>query len=151
VKLDLKTPEILAAVELSMVETLYQGTSVMEADAKARCPVGDPPKHLRDAIRSEVNEEKKIGRVIVGSKRGKYSGAHAYMVEFGTAPHEITVGKEKRTLAIPARQVILGRKVQHPGTSAQPFMRPAFDENAGKVSEFYRQHWDRNVGRTVGR
>jgi HK97 gp10 family phage protein len=149
VKLDLRTPEIQAAVQLSMVETLHQGTAVMEADAKARCPVGDPPKHLRDAIRSEVDEEKMIGRVIVGGKLGKYSGAHAYMVEFGTAPHEIKVGEEKRTLAIPASQVILGRTVHHPGTAAQPFMRPSFDENAGKVSDFYRRHWDRNVGRVV--
>ncbi len=149
VHLDLNTPQIQAAIDQSMIETLHEGTRVMVETAKARCPVGDPPLHLRDAIRAEVDEEKMIGRVIVGGKLGKYSGAHAYIVEFGTAPHEIKVSEEKRTLADAPRKILFGRTVHHPGTAAQPFMRPAYDENAGKVSEFYRRHWDRNVGRVV--
>ncbi len=151
VKLELNTPEIQAAVQQSMIETLHQGTELMTRSAKAHCPVGDPPYHLRDAIRAEVDEQKTIGRVIVGSKLGQYVGAHAHLVEFGTAPHEITVSEEKRSLADPTRKILFGRTVQHPGTRPQPFMRPAFDENVGMVSEYYRQAWDRNVGRAAGR
>lgn len=151
VKLDLNTPQIAAAIAQSMIQTLHEGTAAMAATARARCPVGDPPKHLRDAIRTEVNEEKLIGRVIVGGKLGKYSGAHAYMVEFGTAPHEIRVTEERKTLADPSRKIIFGRTIHHPGTPAQPFMRPGFDENVAGVSESYRRLWDQNVGRAVGR
>jgi HK97 gp10 family phage protein len=149
VELDLNTPEIEAAIDASMIETLHRGTTLMRNDAYNRCPVGDPPKHLRDSIRNEVDEEKMVGQVIVGAKLGKYAGAHAYLVEFGTAPHLIQIGEKKKTLADRRKGILFGRSVQHPGTAAQPFMRPAYDENVGRVSDIYRQAWDRNVMRAT--
>lgn len=49
---------------------------------------------------------------------------YAEAVEFGTKPHIITI-QTKKVLADVKAGRIFGTRVQHPGTEAQPFMRPA--------------------------
>lgn len=59
---------------------------------------------------------------------------YATDVEYGTAPHVI-VPKDKKALYWPgARHPVA--KVNHPGTRAQPFMRPA----VAMAETFLRQH-----------
>ncbi len=58
---------------------------------------------------------------------------YAHLVEFGTRPHSTSAGvssrsKDERTKAFTATQT-----TKHPGTQAQPFMRPAFDQNRGNI------------------
>jgi len=48
-------------------------------------------------------------------------------VEFGTDPHVIIV-KNKKVLANKKKGLIFGKIVNHPGTTAQPFMRPSLDQ-----------------------
>ena len=48
-------------------------------------------------------------------------------IEFGTAPHVISI-KNKKVLA-DGKGKFFGKKVNHPGTQAKPFLRPALDEN----------------------
>lgn len=47
---------------------------------------------------------------------------HGHLVEFGTKPHWIKIKLRDRTI-----------RLHHPGSAAQPFMRPAFD-NKGNES-----------------
>jgi len=49
-------------------------------------------------------------------------------VEFGTSPHVIKPVNMKALKFKADNKTIFAKKVQHPGTSAQPFMRPALDQ-----------------------
>ena len=50
---------------------------------------------------------------------------YAEAVEFGTAPH-IIVPKNKKALAFSMdKKKVIVKKVKHPGTRPQPYMRPA--------------------------
>lgn len=97
------------------------------------------------AVRAGANEIKKAAVQRLGGKKTdivvkksrapkgttKYTiGINAkkfylYFREFGTKPHVI---KSKKLMT--DGTFVYGRVVQHPGQSAKPFMRPAFDESA---------------------
>lgn len=99
---------------------------------------------LRESLGLVVRVNRRTGRVLVvvgprgdaqftmvDSRTGKLvkrPTKYAHLVEFGTQPHQIIRrGISKRT-GRPWVQVI-----QHPGTPARPFMRPAFDVARGSV------------------
>lgn len=119
---------------------LRAGANVIKAEAKAQCPVGPPSatgaKHyklytgaLRDSIRVSVRA--KGGRVTASVKAGGKlkNGAdvwYATIVERGAVAHVIKA-KKGGFLAIGGG---VYRKVDHPGTKARPFMRPALDGRA---------------------
>lgn len=65
-------------------------------------------------------------KVIAGGKKAFY----AHMVEFGTAPHQITI-KNAKKLKFRARdgRIVQTLTVNHTGAIAKPFMRPALDNS----------------------
>ena len=74
---------------------------------------------LRDSLGVEVQGD----RVIVGPK-----AAHAPFVEFDTKPHVIEPKKPGGVLAFKVGgTTVFAKRVNHPGTTAQPFVRPAYD------------------------
>lgn len=73
---------------------------------------------LRKKIKFDVSDRQLTGAVI---SNAEYSAA----VEKGTKPHVIRPIK-KKVLANPETGEIFGKKVDHPGTRAQPFMFPAW-------------------------
>lgn len=77
----------------------------------------------RSGFKREVVRHSTLPNGKVITKREMADPAHyAHLVELGTAPHGLgglTGG-------------------QHPGTKAQPFMRPAFDANENTVLSIYR-------------
>jgi hypothetical protein len=70
---------------------------------------------LHDSLRAEVH--RKVLRV------GSLDVNYATDVEMGTAPHVI-VPRNKKALYWPGADYPV-RKVNHPGTQAQPYLRPA--------------------------
>ncbi len=73
---------------------------------------------LRENIIFGVDDRQLEGEVI---SNAEYSAA----VEKGTKPHVIRPVK-KKVLANPETGEIFGKKVNHPGTTAQPFLYPAW-------------------------
>ncbi len=66
---------------------------------------------------------------------------YAAAVEFGTSPRTITAVKKKALkFKIDGREVIV-KSVQHPGTEAQPYFRPALDQ--------VKHVWVRRFGKQV--
>lgn len=63
-------------------------------------------------------------------------GRHGHLVEFGTAPH-LNKGKFAGT--------------RHPGTSPQPFMRPAFDEDGDALLDRLGKLLWEEVAKAIGR
>lgn len=80
-------------------------------------PVG-PTGKLRDSLTVRVEPD----RIMVGP-----TASYAPFVEFPTRPHTIRA-KNKRALSfmVDGKRVTV-REVHHPGTKAQPFVRPAFE------------------------
>lgn len=109
----LVSPAVKAAVVASC--------KLMETAAKALCPVdtGD----LRDSITTEIDES---GKTIIG-RVGPHMPYDVY-VEFGTG---IAGAASPGAGAGPYNN-------SWPGMPAQPYMRPAYDENAPTVYEIFR-------------
>jgi len=120
---------------------LRAGAAPILAAAKQLCPVGPPSAEgvrlyghyqgaLRDSIRMSVKAKK--GRVTASVKAGGKTkrGAdvwYAHLIEFtGAAPHVITA-KKGGALGFAGG---LYKKVNHPGMRAQPFLRPALDQQS---------------------
>lgn len=97
---------------------LRAGGNVLRDEAKSLVPVDTGA--LRDTIRVSTRARggQVTARVLAGSRK-KGEAFYAHLVEFGTAPHKI------------AGPVTIGGNVvsniEHPGTRAQPFLRPALD------------------------
>lgn len=123
---------------------LRAGAKVIEAQAKARAPVGQPSSEnkrlyggyagaLRDSIR--VTTRIKGGRVTASIKAGgknsktKADVYYAHMVEFGTSAHNIAahIGGWLSFMNI------FVKSVNHPGAKPHPFMRPALDSQASNA------------------
>lgn len=109
---------------------------------------------LAKSIKSVVRTYKGVVFGITGPENrkdavtGRNPSKYGHLVEFGTAAHTIRP-ERKRALAIRAgvlnrtgsREVASGldrnvvAKADHPGTAAQPFMRPAWRAHGGRKSE----------------
>lgn len=62
-------------------------------------------------------------RIIIGP-----TAEYAPFVEFDTKPHEIRAKNKQALSFMMGGKRITVRSVHHPGTTAQPFVRPAFDD-----------------------
>lgn len=96
---------------------MIESANFLLTEMEVRVPVdsGDLRKSL--AVRVEGD------RVTVGP-----DVPYASYVEFGTQPHEIRPKKPDGVLRFKVNgQWVYAKVVNHPGTKAQPFVRPAFD------------------------
>jgi HK97 gp10 family phage protein len=98
---------------------LRAGGNEFKEEARLNVPVDDGD--LRASIR--VTTRSKGGTVYASLKAGGKRAPHAHLVEFDTGAHKITA-KPQHALAFNGIAV---NEVDHPGTKAQPYMRPAFD------------------------
>lgn len=106
---------------------LYAGAQIIEATAKANCPVhlGE----LRDSIHASIKE--KGSDVIATVKAGGIAPDgtrinYAHLIEYsGAAPHDITA-KNGGSISFGGHAY---RVIHHPGMAARPFLRPAVDTN----------------------
>lgn len=124
---------------------LRAGAAVLLAEAKRNVPTdsGALARTLRISTRN------KAGLVSASVKAGgKHKGAdvfYAHMVEYGTKPHKILPKKQGGVMQFGG---IKTRMVNHPGTTARPFMRPAVDakfiESVNAVREKIRERLAHN-------
>lgn len=126
------TKEVMEAVLNAEPKALLSGALIVENDAINRCPVGQYESgqvggNLRGSITHDVREhEARIGT----------NADYAPHVEFGTAPHIITV---KTAKVLTDGKTFFGKKVNHPGTAPQPYLRPALDENKSAIQQVMGQ------------
>lgn len=118
---------------------IHEATEVVLQGAKRRCPtspsgstdpetgVSHPSGWLRSSIQGRVIEAGSGWVGIVGT-----GVSYARMVEFGTKPHVIRA-VHAHVLANTRTGDVFGPVVHHPGTRAQPFLRPALDDLKGKT------------------
>lgn len=103
------------------VSTAVQaGALLIENGAKAKAA------YLTGTLRRDIHTEMEKETPTEATALVGTNLEYAPHVEFGTKAHDI-LPKNKRALYWPgARHPV--KKVRHPGTSPQPFLRPAYDE-----------------------
>jgi len=76
-------------------------------------------------LRTSLGVKVESSRVIIGpdERQAPYGG----YVEFGTGPHVIRPKTKKVLSFVVNGKRVFATKVNHPGTKAQPYVRPAFD------------------------
>ena len=122
--------------DITTQNVLVHSSNYLKAEMEARVPVRTGK--LKQSIEVRVEEN----RVIIGPDTD-----YAAFVEFGTRPHVIEA-KNKKALAFKVNgQTVIVKKVNHPGTRAQPYVRPAFDAwvdtLGGLVAEANVQRFER--------
>lgn len=158
--------EFGANIERNMMRgALRDGAQVIQNDAKARVP--QDTGALRESIRVRTGRKgaKVYAYVVAGSSTTKktvkksstrpsgikveYSNPwYAHLVEYGVKRHVIIAGggtKAGKALAAGAR--ILGEKVDHPGTTAKPFMRPALDTKAQSAIDIIADYLRKRIAK----
>lgn len=104
---------------------LRAGMKVVAVDAKAGAAVASGL--MRAGLKISTNS--KGGQVTASLKAKGKHGPLAHLIEFGTAAHRIQA-KDGGMLSFAGG---VYQHVDHPGTRARPFMRPALDAAAAKA------------------
>lgn len=68
----------------------------------------------------------------IGARRRTQLAYIGHLIENGTRPHVIKV---RRKGALARGKVIFGKSVQHPGTVARPWLKPAIESTAQQVTD----------------
>lgn len=116
---------------------LAEAAKVYRKEMRTRAPK-DTGK-LRKSIRYKIRRQRRgLFRGRVGVTGEAY---YARFIEYGSSPHRIpskTTGRGRNKKESTARVSFDGGvyiSVQHPGTAAKPFIRPAFDAATKKAIE----------------
>jgi hypothetical protein len=125
----------------SLNRILAENTTRMQRLAMKKAPRGTS-KNLFQNIR------------IIGKGEVLSAANYSQAVEEGTQPHTIRI-KSKKVLAGPKRAApsgwdafsrdwaIYGKKVQHPGTDGQPFLKPAWEFSRRRMISDIKDMFDK--------
>mgnify|MGYP001434200364 CR=1 FL=1 len=98
-------------------EVLVKSANYLLTEMEVRVPVKS------GALRNSLGVRREGDRFIIGP-----TAKHAAYVEFDTKPHVIKPKNPDGVLAFRVGgKMVFAKSVNHPGTKAQPFVRPAFD------------------------
>ena len=110
---------------------LRKAAGPMVREAKALSSNADVTGDTTKSIGIIANRRR--NSITIGPRRGNgFKGYHAHLLEYGTAPHLI---KAKAAGGLLVWAGGAATQVQHPGSAAQPFMRPAFDSTGTAMVE----------------
>jgi HK97 gp10 family phage protein len=117
-------------------KALTAGGQIVLDAMKEKVPV--KTGNLRDSLAMKVLDKSEFAKtVLIGASKGETGkdGWYAHLVEFGASPHVVKPRKKSGKKVLAENGKFFGKLVQHPGATARPFMRPAFDETADKALE----------------
>lgn len=161
--------ELPERIEKKVVSAAVRSaTNVIMQEAKRRAPRGQStgkrtPLKEGFTIRKNTKAPKGVTEFYTGVKTRKHGGAnHAHLVEFGTSAHIIGVRPNKRFKSLrkgrtePAGALghkslafWIGKIAKHPGATARPYMRPAFDAKHKAAIEKMKERLGVGIGREV--
>ena len=124
---------------------LRAGARVIRNEAKARS-ADDPELSGAVVVRSPTQRERRKGAALVVVGIEQPVSRRAHLREFGTGPHTIRT-KRKGVLADKETGAVFGTEVQHPGTPAEPFLRPAVDEGGKRAIDAIGKSMARGIDR----
>jgi HK97 gp10 family phage protein len=110
----------------------------VERSAKQNAPVDTG--NLRASLRFR---QRALGSYAVGT-----NVEYAPDVEFGTEPHVIEPDtKEALKFETEDGETVFASRVEHPGTPAQPYLRPALQEHESDIADNIQEEIERLVDR----
>ncbi len=117
----------LSEIGTAMKKGAYavQNQAIKEAPVNKQSGGGNLRQNIRVTLISKI-------KAVITSK-----APYSSWVEDGTRPHVITI-KNKRVLANRRTGQIFGTRVNHPGTSPNPFMKRAVERTKSQVSGFFK-------------
>lgn len=146
---------LIPALDATVSQAMVYASDLVAEEARARAPVGKTslaPGELQKSIRATPPTGSLSGGNLVVTVSA--AAPHALHVEYGTDPHEIRpkanrasfgpnlsgynsqntpVGKRALRWGGGASGWIFAKKVNHPGTTAQPYMEPALEAKRSAV------------------
>lgn len=141
---------------MAAVRIQFKGLKELRARVEA---IDDLGPFMRDVALAMVEEQKRLAPVKTGNLRrsinvGRISARsaesiaranYAAYVEYGTRPHEIRPRNARVLSWKKGGQRIFARRVQHPGTRAQPFMIPGAQKavNSERIRDLIVNLWNR--------
>jgi len=135
VRVEVDRTNLVRAPRIMNISSRLIVRSTVEAiasDARTFVPVDQG--ELKASIRTEFRPDGLGGAVIADAE-------HAASVEFGAQPHPIEPREAKFLHFFVDGREIFTTHVDHPGQTAQPFLRPALERNRGVFG----------TGRAIGR
>lgn len=99
--------------------------------------------NLRKGIKIVIQKEGSTRVAVVGAFAPAF---HAHLIEYGSEPHDIELKRKQAfksvvdagaDLGFAAEDVFFSGTIKHPGSRAQPFIRPAYDEEKDNSIKIY--------------
>lgn len=109
---------------------LRAGAAVLLPEVRQNIPVASGNLRKTARISTRAKGAEVSASVKVGGKHKGVDAWYAFLVEFGTRRHKILPKKQGGVMQFGG---IKTRMVDHPGTAARPFMRPAVDAKFPEV------------------
>jgi HK97 gp10 family phage protein len=102
--------------ETTTQQVMVESANFLLTEMEIRVPVKTGQLRESLGVRVEAN------RVLIGP-----TAKYAPYVEFGTQPHVIKAKNAQALVFKVGGKTVFARQVNHPGTKARPFVRPAFE------------------------
>lgn len=111
-------------------------TAIDSGVQKTARTVSGTAKRYAAVDEGELRQEIDTERIDLGAWAVVSKADHAAAVEFGTDPHVIRAD-EADALAFTGRdgELVFRQSVEHPGTPAQPYLRPSMKEHQSELVE----------------
>lgn len=119
------------ATQSDVIKIINKSLATIKKSAKAAAP----SRGVRRTGKRKVDLKSRIGMSKARLDKGKYGGKvvsrapHSHLVEFGTKAHIINKGGKRRVMLVNGTPV--SGEIQHSGSKAKPFMRPAYYKERG--------------------
>lgn len=141
VTLELNIDDIVDAVAKEIDAAMFEAGKVLADTAQAKAASFNKAVADRMYVVSKGHEYGRPHKKyrIEANKRGKGStyvgSSHPLfaITEFGSMPHRMRL-KRAQAFQLEDGTFVKG-EIMHPGTPAQPYMRPAFDEKKGEAAD----------------
>lgn len=118
-----------SGVKREMNKAMSKSVNVIKNTAQSLAPYKTGT--LRRSIFTDIQNSGLTGIVAQDTDIAVYGP----MMEFGTKAHEILPVNKKALFWKGALNPY--RRVNHPGTAPHPFMKPAFEQNVDRVTQFF--------------
>jgi hypothetical protein len=111
-----------------IVEEIAKGHAPVSKDGSHGRPSGYMRDHIRHVLRSDGSN---VVCDVICDAKSPDGYPYPLGVEVGTKAHTIRSRGDYPLRT--AQGTVLGHEVQHPGTAAHPFLRPALEELGGRI------------------
>jgi hypothetical protein len=111
--------------------------SVLVKAAKNNLRLANGRRFVKDlTVKTKVTA--KVAFALVGAKKGSTLSKIGHLFEGGTKPHIVRARRKKAMVTRDG--IFIGKRANHPGTQAKPWLNPALKDNRTKALMVFGQN-----------